>query len=596
MNTISNQKKNILQKLLIIFIILTFIIYTTFNYYSKKNEEYYLQQTTQTYVRAYNTIYSQYKDLADVIFSGFSRLGDIKHNLRDIDKLTLQEQAKKRENIYKKLLPRYNTLRAKHIKSVNIILPNNKIFLKIKNPSQFDVEISNRRIMIHDIHKNKKPIDTYEKGKNGAGFKFAYPIIENGKYLGIMSITFGANAITAAIMKQYYVLSNFFIDTENFNLDILQKKNSLFINSPHKGYIFDKQVLKELKNITRKDISSLIPKQNMLDLIYSNFSSKKALSICDQGTKTTLTIIPIIHSITKNKEAILTIRSQAHELATIKQTQNTIFILTIVLLIIVLIVVYQQIIKNILEKESLVASAKKDKQLLEQAKLAQMGEMIGNISHQWRQPLSVISTVASGIKMQHSFDTLKKEDIPKNMDIIVNNVEFLSTTIDTFRDFIKEGDITSRIFVEDKIKETINLIQSTLSKSFIKLIDETNYDKKTPVRIPTGTLTQVLINILNNAKDALNNQSDNEKWIKLNVNQIENKVIITIEDNAGGISSNIIEKIFDPYFTTKHKSQGTGLGLYMSYEIVTKHFHGKLYVKNTQNGAMFTVEIPLVEN
>jgi len=109
-----------------------------------------------------------------------------------------------------------------------------------------------------------------------------------------------------------------------------------------------------------------------------------------------------------------------------------------------------------------------------------------------------------------------------------------------------------------------------------------------------GELTQVLINIFNNAKDILVEQEvDDDKWIKADLIQIENKAIITIEDNGGGIPNNLISKIFDPYFTTKHQSQGTGLGLYMSKDIIEKHLHGKLSVKNSENGAIFSIELPL---
>jgi C4-dicarboxylate-specific signal transduction histidine kinase len=108
-----------------------------------------------------------------------------------------------------------------------------------------------------------------------------------------------------------------------------------------------------------------------------------------------------------------------------------------------------------------------------------------------------------------------------------------------------------------------------------------------------GALTQVMMNLINNSKDIMVEKDIENRWIKIQQNIKDEKFIISIEDNGGGIPENIIEKIFDPYFTTKHKAQGTGLGLYMSKQIVQKHLKGNLYVKNTQHGAKFFIEIPL---
>lgn len=109
----------------------------------------------------------------------------------------------------------------------------------------------------------------------------------------------------------------------------------------------------------------------------------------------------------------------------------------------------------------------------------------------------------------------------------------------------------------------------------------------------SGELSEVIINILNNAKDILIQKNVSEPLVKINLKKANNKAIISIEDNGGGIPENLISKIFEPYFTTKHQSQGTGLGLHMSYKIICESLHGKLYVKNSSNGAQFFIELPL---
>ena len=244
-------------------------------------------------------------------------------------------------------------------------------------------------------------------------------------------------------------------------------------------------------------------------------------------------------------------------------------------------------------QEEVIKNIEQEKQILESIKMVQMGEMIGNIAHQWRQPLSVISTSASGIKMNYEYGVLKEEDIPEYMDAIVKSTSFLSETIDTFRDFIKDKKEQKEIIIQKRIQDTLNIVDASLTNHNIKIRSNIHDTKPIKLTIVAGELDQVIINIVNNAKDALVEKKIKEALIILNVTDMNNKVLITIEDNAGGIPNDILPKIFDPYFTTKHKSQGTGLGLSMSYKIITNSLNGKLYVKNTKNGAKFFIELPL---
>ncbi|MEA3353682.1 MAG: HAMP domain-containing sensor histidine kinase [Campylobacterota bacterium] len=235
-----------------------------------------------------------------------------------------------------------------------------------------------------------------------------------------------------------------------------------------------------------------------------------------------------------------------------------------------------------------------DRQLLEQAKMSSLGEMIGNIAHQWRQPLSIISTASTGMQFKQELGILEDNNLNETCDLINENVQFLSTTIDTFRDFIQEKKELKRSVLQDEIKKILKIIDASFTNEHIKIINNTSSIEPIELTMVSGELSQVLINILNNAKDAIQ-LSDivEEHWIKLDLEKQNDHVIISIEDNAGGIPNDILPKIFEPYFTTKHKSQGTGLGLHMSYKIVVESLKGKLYVKNTKNGAKFYIELPI---
>ncbi|MEA3352293.1 MAG: ATP-binding protein [Campylobacterota bacterium] len=235
-----------------------------------------------------------------------------------------------------------------------------------------------------------------------------------------------------------------------------------------------------------------------------------------------------------------------------------------------------------------------EKQLFQQSKQAQMGDMIANIAHQWRQPLSVISTSASGVQIEMDYNGVDKDKIYKAMDDIVKASNFLSNTIDTFRNFISSEEKPNDIVLQNRIDESIQIVEASLKNNYIELIKDIDYDAPIHSVLIAGELSQVLINIINNAKDAIKQRDIDEKWIKISLEKLNDKAVISIEDNGGGIPKDILAKIFDPYFTTKHQSQGTGLGLHMSYDIVTKHFNGNLYADNTKNGAIFYIEIPIV--
>jgi len=235
-----------------------------------------------------------------------------------------------------------------------------------------------------------------------------------------------------------------------------------------------------------------------------------------------------------------------------------------------------------------------EQQLIHSEKMASLGNMIGNIAHQWRQPLSVISTAASGIEIQKTFGNLHDEDLNKFVKIILTNVQFLSETIDTFRDFLKEDKTISEQVIQKVLDDTLTILNSALYNHHITLINHIKYEPSINKVMSKGELAQVITNIINNAKDVLlqNKINDPKITIACKINK-HNKAIISIEDNGNGVPDNIIDKIFEPYFTTKHQSMGTGLGLYMSHKIVTDSLHGNLSVHNTKNGAKFVIEIPL---
>jgi len=229
----------------------------------------------------------------------------------------------------------------------------------------------------------------------------------------------------------------------------------------------------------------------------------------------------------------------------------------------------------------------KDKQLLQQSRLAQMGEMISMIAHQWRQPLAAISSASSAITFKAKRERLDSALAVELSSNISEYAQHLSTTIDDFRNFFKSNKQKERTCYKEIVSSVFKIIKDSIMKKDIELIQEVEddgYFESYP-----NELKQVVLNLIKNAEDVLVDKKIEKPYIKINSFSREKELCLRISDNGGGILIDDISKIFDPYFSTKTKKDGTGLGLYMSKIIIEEHCGGQLYVYNGLEGAVFTI-------
>ena len=250
-------------------------------------------------------------------------------------------------------------------------------------------------------------------------------------------------------------------------------------------------------------------------------------------------------------------------------------------------------------KRAIEENREKDKILDAQAKMVSMGEMIGNIAHQWRQPLSVISTGVTGMQVQKEYGLLDDTQFNSTCEMINENAQYLSKTIDDFKNFI-QGDRERKAFnILNTLNTFTHLVEGSIKEHDIEVIIEVN--QKLEIHSYENELAQCLINIFNNAKDALKEKEIKNKLILISAYEKDTNIIISIQDNARGIETTIIDKIFEPYFTTKHKFQGTGLGLNMTYKLITEGLNGNITVQNntfikneiSYTGALFKITLPM---
>ncbi len=244
-------------------------------------------------------------------------------------------------------------------------------------------------------------------------------------------------------------------------------------------------------------------------------------------------------------------------------------------------------------REELDRRLEQEQLLIQQSKMAAMGEMIGMIAHQWRQPLSSISTVAGNMQIFLDLDRVDRDDFSSLLTTINDQVQYLSSTINDFREFFSPKKRAELVNLEDILGKTLKLIGKSLESKNIQLNNSCSFPE--PIVTYSNEMMQVFLNIIKNAQDVLLEKRVSNPRIIIESRELEQYQTVIITDNAGGVPEEYLDKIFEPYFSTKDEKAGTGLGLYMSKMIVEKHCGGELTVKNINGGASFEINLP-VEN
>jgi PAS domain S-box-containing protein len=240
----------------------------------------------------------------------------------------------------------------------------------------------------------------------------------------------------------------------------------------------------------------------------------------------------------------------------------------------------------------------KEQLLFQQSKMAAMGQMLENIAHQWRQPLSMISSIATGLELKKDLNISNIEEEREDLRKINDTVQHLSVTIEDFRNFFKSDKKRAEFSILKAVEKSLQLVGKVYEIKGIQIVFEKSED--IIIKSYENEFAQALINIFYNAKDALE-KVEGEKFVFIDLKADDNFLYLSIKDNAKGIDETIIKNIFEPYFTTKHQSQGTGIGLYMTQMIIEKHMKGSIEAKNSKYtynkqsyiGAEFIIKLPL---
>jgi PAS domain S-box-containing protein len=239
--------------------------------------------------------------------------------------------------------------------------------------------------------------------------------------------------------------------------------------------------------------------------------------------------------------------------------------------------------------ETVAELRQKDQLMIQQARLAAMGEMINNIAHQWRQPLNNVGLIVQNLQLSYAAGTLTPEEMEKEVATAMDVIMHMSHTIDDFRNFFRPEKEKQRFSVNRAVKYAVDFVLATLASSHIRVVLDEG-DSVSALGYQNEYI-QVLLNILGNARDFLEKRNVSEPWVHITVTVDDGRSVVIIRDNGGGIAEDVLPKIFDPYFTTKGPGKGTGIGLYMSKAIIEKSMDGRLSARNVDGGAEFRIDL-----
>ncbi len=493
-----------------------------------------------------------------------------------------------REGLFQKVHKFYDRMKIlnPHLKIMTFRLKDGSTFLRVHKPQMFGDKLNKKRKIIIDTNRFRQQQCGFEVGKLKMTYRVVTPIFYEGEHIGLVEVGIEPEQMTQDINHIFNIKDALLVKKNTLSVSLdKSRKQDIQDFSPARG---DSLFKENFQQIDLDKNEATIKYKNENYIIYSH------IDLYNHKHEITAKVL-IAYNIEELSNRFYSI---------LKENFIYIFLLISVLFIVLdLSFKYflnqieegrkdlEQVNKNLefrIEME-VKKSREKDKQMSDQHRLAQMGEMMSMIAHQWRQPLSAISATSISVLLKAEFNTLKSEKVIVDMKKISDFSQHLSSTINDFRNFFKSHKDKKLTNFAELTKDVLSIIEISLINRDIKLIQELKCTSK--FEIYASETKQVILNLVKNAEDVLVEKNIKNPYIKILAYYDNLNYILEVSDNGGGIPEDIIDKIFDPYFSTKLAKEGTGLGLYMSKTIIEEHCNGQLTVSNNEDGAVFRITL-----
>jgi two-component system, NtrC family, C4-dicarboxylate transport sensor histidine kinase DctB len=495
---------------------------------------------------------------------------------------------KNRDGLYKSIKPFYEKLtkNSSHIKIITFRDSFGKTFLRVHKPALYGDPINPNREIIIDANNEQKTLYGFEVGKLKMSYRIAVPIFYNSKHIGVLEI----GVEPEFIMKETKEIFN--------TIDALYLKNKF--NDSYSFVRGDKlfSPLQQISSTKMETLQNDFGKNHLINTDINLLNHKNHIAAK----------LLLAYNIESYHDSL----SQMFKDITI----NILISMFIVFIVLHFFIRYfmrkttklndelEEINQTLEERINIEVEKNRDKDhhMIEQSRMAQMGEMLSMIAHQWRQPLAAISVVSANIRVnlalsKHDLNDDEGQnnhisDLEKALKDIDLYVQSLTGTINDFRNFYKPDKELQHVSLDVPASKALSIIRASLESEGIEIIED--YQSERPLLLHENELMQVVLSILKNAEDKLNEDKTDNGAVYISTYDVDDTyTALKISDNGNKIDEEIISKIFEPYFSTKDAKNGTGLGLYMSKTIISKHHKGKIYANNENSAVSFIIELPL---
>ncbi|MGE4265965.1 MAG: ATP-binding protein [Deferribacterales bacterium] len=574
-----------------------------------------LKNETEALRSSYNAGISNARNIANAFYNVMINSNpDILKLFAEADVATPKRQNEIRKEMYEKLRIIYEQQVKLGLKQLHFHTRDSVSFLRMHKPDEYGDSLAGIRHTVDAANRLVRYTEGFEEGRIFNGFRFVYPLVYNSVHIGSVEISISSvylantmNTTSAGIhdflvkksvvdstvfpSEQYNYAQSELSDNylrENISYEYLQENATVFGSIEEYLYACEifKPIIKERMDmgeafsihsvINGKEVTaSFLPIPNILDQQVAYFVKmerdnkyRHILNIYKAalvgGSITILLVFGVIFLSFLNGHKTIILNTFLDE--KLKENENQLYI--------------------------------KEQMLFQQSKLATLGEMFSSLAHQWKQPLNILA-----MYVQNMLDDDMDEEERKHREDIVDKcmaqITFMSETINDFMDFIlPSGNIEMKMDMVRTAEEILKLLNPTMAKKKIDITIDSKGKKSVFAAANPNEFKHVMVNLLNNAKDAIMDVKEKNKMFVGNINiEIEESgavCIMRISDNGGGINPEALDKIFTPYFTTKKKKDGSGLGLYMCKKIIQKH-NGDMNVSNSDSGAVFEIILPSVK-